>query len=144
MKEQPKRIRPTPQPVVTPQKEKRREVRIRESSDHQVKAELTVEDTHTWKGLRILDLSHHGVLVEVPPLRIHLIQEKQRVLVKLRLENEGVSFLGTIQHRQDNHVGIQFAETVAKEWRYDEPILGRMICSLERKQLRRRAYESTL
>lgn len=139
-----KRARQSSQTPPASTEERRKEIRIRESSDHQVKAELTIEGTQTWKGLRILDLSHHGVLVVVPPLRVHLIHEKQKVQVKLLLDNDGVSFLGVVQHRQGNHVGIQFAETAAKEWQYDESILGRMICSLERKQLRRRAYEASL
>jgi len=139
-----KRNRPTHQPSPPSSVEKRREVRIRESSDHQVKAELTIEDAQSWKDLRILDLSHHGVLVDIPPLRFHLIYETQQVLVTLRLENETVSFHGTVQHCQTNHVGIHFSEPVVKDWSYDTSILGRMICSLERKQLRRRAYESSL
>ena len=136
-----------PQPLnhpTQPTEDRRSEIRIQEATDKEVRAELIVESHQRWKNLTISNLSQHGVSLEIPSLRAHLIHPQQKVTLKLRLGKEGAELEGTVVHCDPPQVGITFLEPEAKEWSYSDSILSRMIFTLERKHLRRKAYQKTL
>jgi len=124
--------------------ERRSEIRIREAADKAVRADLVLDEHQRWKNLSITNLSQHGVSLEIPLLRAHLLHPKQKVVMKLRMGKEGVELGGTIVHCHPPQVGVEFFEIEANQWSYSDSILSRMIFSIERKHLRRKAYQSTL
>ena len=124
--------------------ERRSEIRIKEAMDKEVQADLVLGTHQRWKNLSITNLSQHGVSLEISLLRAHRIQPNQKVVVKLRMGKEGVELGGTIIHCHPPQVGVAFLDTDARQWSYADSILSRMIFSLERKHLRKKAYESTL
>ena len=124
--------------------EQRSEVRIHEASDKEVRAELILDGNQRWKNLSIANLSQHGVSVDIPVLRAHLIHPKQKVLIKLRMGKEGVELGGIVVHCHPPQVGIEFSKLEAHQWSYSDSILSRMVFSLERKHLRKKAYQASL
>ena len=124
--------------------ERRNEVRIKEAADKEVRADLVLDAHQRWKNLSITNLSQHGVSLEVPLLRAHLIHPKQKVVIKLRMGKEGVELGGTVVHCHPPKVGVEFSAIETHQWSYSDSILSRMIFSLERKHLRRKAYQSSL
>ena len=124
--------------------EQRSEVRIHEAIDKAVRAELILEGNQRWKNLSITNLSQHGVSIDIPLLRAHLIHPKQKVTIKLRMGKEGVEVGGIVVHCHPPQVGIEFSELEVQQWSYSDSILSRMIFSLERKHLRKKAYQSSL
>lgn len=124
--------------------EQRSEVRINEAFDKEVQAELVLGENQRWKKLSITNLSQHGVSIDIPQLRAHLIHPKQKVTIKLRMGEEGVELGGVVIHCHPPQVGIEFLDFEVRQWTYSDSILSRMIFSLERKHLRKKAYQSTL
>ena len=128
-----------------PRKEERRsEIRIQEAADKEVRADLILDAHQRWKNLSITNLSQHGVSLEIPLLRAHLLHPNQKVVMKLRMGKEGVELGGTIIHCHPPQIGVEFFEIDASRWSYSDSILSRMIFSLERKHLRKKAYQSSL
>ncbi len=122
--------------------EKRSEVRIRETSQPQVTANVSINDIQGWDDLPVINLSQHGALIEVPHPKAPLFYHHQKVLVELRSGKERVSLGGIVQHRDGNRVGIFFSEFSVKLGSDASSIISRMVYALERKHLRRRALSS--
>ena len=57
---------------------------------------------------------------------------------------EGVELEGVVVHCHPPQVGIEFSEAEVLQWSYSDTILSRMVFSLERKHLRKKAYQASL
>jgi len=128
----------------SPPQDQRSEVRINEAVDKAVRAELIIEGNQRWKNLSITNLSQHGVSIDIPLLRAHLVYPKQKVTIKLRMGKEGVDVGGIVVHCHAPQIGIEFLEPEVRQWSYSDSVLSRMIFSLERKHLRKKAYYASL